>query len=509
MLSSEVIDLNKEGTRPRDLIRLFEDAKLPEICKHRINLDIDTDKKVCILPPISAQDFNIITNDGKMSVDRNNIVRYLKAKKIVYFNGIPFMFNGCIYARITDEDVARVIYIAIDEYDVPPFPTKSMIADIIAKLRATSTIFDIQPPIGWDEEGLYEESELVPFDNGLYHIKEDRLLRFTPNLFISYQLGGTYKPRIREHPVEEIYKRIIPDNGTRKFFFEMVGYSLFSPVMSPPAIFVIYGPGNTGKSALQVAVTALAGAENISSMDLSQLSGTFTTAELMGKLVNICGETGSGQNRNESKVDGELLKRLSDGQVITVQRKHGNPFQMVNRAKLWFITNTLPDFGDTSSGMYRRLYIIPCRQEQNWEERIYEKMTDWDAISWLANKALEGYRDFLDNGSKFHLSTEMITELKSFRRQDSLMDFFEEYLGTSDKHFIPDKLDGLMVREIWAKYDEYSLRSGGRGIGYKRFAEKVRNEYAMNTVAVRTHQDNDKPTNRMMFVKPKLNRAQL
>lgn len=507
---TDIIDLEKEGTRPRDLERMFRDSALPVIAeKHTVNLDVDISRIPCDMS-ISALDFNIISTDGKMTVDRNQMVRYLKAKKIVYLNGIPFMFDGCIYAQVTDDEVIRAIHFAVDEYQVPPFVTRSMAQDIVAKLKATSTIMDIKPPNDWDEEGYYDETEdLIPFDNCIYNIDRDMVLRFSPNVFFTYQLGGTYNPRITEHPVEEIYKKIIPDAGTRRFFFEMVGYSLFSQKMSPPAIFVIYGPGNTGKSALQIAVTALAGAQNISSMDLTQLSGTFTTAELMGKLINICGETGSGQTRVESKVDGELLKRLSDGQAITVQHKHGKPFQMVNRAKLWFITNTFPDFGDTSSGMYRRLYIIPCRQEQNWEEKIHNKLTEWDAVSWLANKALEGYRDFLANDSKFHVSFEMLTELKSFKGQDTMMDFFEAYLGTTDKNFIPDKLDGMIAREVWAQYDEYSLRCGGKGMGYKKFREKVRNEYAMNTVAVRTHQQDGKPTNLLKFVKPRTNKAQL
>lgn len=499
----DIIDLEMEGTRPRDLERMFKDAVLPVANgKREINRDVDIERVSCSTQ-ISALDFNIISTDGKMTVDRNQMVRYLKARRIVYLNGIPFRFDGCIYSQIADEDVIRDIHFAVDEYKLPTFITRSMAQDIVAKLKATSTILDIEPPKDWDEEGRYDESELVPFFNGLYNIKNDEFLRFTPYVFFTYQLGGTYNPRITEHPVEEIYRKIIPDDATRRFFFEMVGYSLFSQKMSPPAIFVIYGPGNTGKSALQSAVTALAGAGNISSMDLTQLSGTFTTAELMGKLINICGETGSGQTRVDSKVDGELLKRLSDGQAITVQHKHGKPFQMVNRAKLWFITNTLPDFGDTSSGMYRRLYIIPCRQEQNWEDQIYEKLTDWEAVSWLANKALEGYRDFLDNDCKFHVSFEMLTEIKSFKGQDTLMDFFEAYLGTTDKNFIPDKLDGKIVKEVWTQYDEYSLRCGGKGMGYKKFREKVRNEYSMNMLTVRTYQQDGKPTNLLKFIKPR------
>lgn len=500
-----IIDLTREGTTPRDLVKQFKNVEISTIVptqkKHPVKKDIDTQAYRFDMSSVSARDFNVVTTEGKYTVDKYNMVRYLRALRIVYEGDIPLQFNGYVYTKIDPTTIARYIYKAIEEYENPPFLSKTAVNDVIAMLKATSTFLDIKEPDGWNEEGLYDEN-LIPFANGLYNVEQDAFLRFSPFVYMNYQLAGMYNPSIEEHPVEEVYKKIIPDDGTRKFFFEMVGYSLFSRDMMPPAIFIIYGPGNTGKSALQSAVTSLAGFENISALDLGQLNGGFSTVELYGKLINICGETGSGQSRDTSKVDGELLKRLSDGQPITVRHIYGHPFQMLNRAKLWFITNTLPDLGDTSSGLYRRLYIIPCRHEQAWEDQIYNKLTDFSAISWLANKALEGYRDFLDNGRKFHVSSEMLTELRAYKKQEGLMDFFEEYFGTSDKLLIPDKLNGVMIREIYDAYKDYNINGGGKSLSIRKFSEKIRNEFSLTTEKVRTMQEDGKPTYRMKFAKP-------
>lgn len=501
MNPTTIVNLEKEGTTPRDLIKMFEDSDLPEI--RVIRKDISTERVVCEINP-DPLNYNLITTDGKMTVDRDNIVRYLIDCKIIYVGTIPFMFDGCVYRRIDSDAVARVIYKAIDKYPYPrPFPTVNMIKDIQAKLRAVSTPLDMdRPSLEWDPDGWYNEDELIPFDNGLYNYVHDEFLHFSPLVFLTHQLAAIYDPKITEHPVEEIYKKILPNDGTRKFFFEMVGYSLFSNKMFPPAIFVIYGPGNTGKTALQKAVTALAGECNISSLSITQITETFMTVKLMDKLINICGETGTGNTNSKDKVDGELLKRLSDGQPITVREIFGRPFEISNCAKLWFITNTMPDFGDTSSGLYRRIYVIPCREEQDKASKIWDKIVEPQALSWLANKALEGYRDFLDNNSQFHTSPEMQTEIRSYKKQEAFMDFLEERFDSTDKNVIPAQLDGYMVGDLYNDYKDFCYNGGGRPLSIRKFSEKIRNEYNLNTVKIHTYQEDGKPTYRMRFEIP-------
>lgn len=492
---------------PLSLLRDFSrrDAEIEQVSNNLpvIRTDISIERIVCNTA-VSPLDFNIVSNSGKLTIERNEIVRYLKAKRVIYIGTVPYIFDGCTYKQKDSNDVARLIYEAVDAFGYPNlFVTGTMIKDIAAKLQAVSMPHDIPIPEGWDEEGLYNPSEIIPFDNGLYNYVHDEFLRFSPNVFINYQLEATYDPKITQHPVEEFYKKILPDSETRRFFYEMVGYSLFSDQMFPPAIFVIYGPGHTGKSALQRAVMALAGWQNISSLDLYQLSGEFTTIQLIGKLINICGETGSKQSRFDANIDGELLKRLSDGQPITVQHKFGKPFEICNTAKLWFVTNTIPDFGDTSSGIYRRVYIIPCRHEQKDSDRLYDKLTEPTAVSWLANKALAGYRDFLNNGRQFHVSSECLIESRAYKKQDALLDFLDEFFGTTLRSQLPAKLDGWLVSDLYNEYKDSCIRGGGKPMSSRKFSEKIRNEFSVNTVATHTYKADGSPTTKMQFVNAK------
>ena len=501
----EIIDFTQPGRSPRELVKLF--WTMEEIEEKEKETTIEVKKDVPLVVPLfngttpNPKDYNLVTTEGKCTVDKNAMVKYLCDCRLVYVGQTAYAFNGAYYTKVDSDYIARFIYSALDSYYNPPFPSRAMVQDIIAKLKVTNTIFDMDPPSDWNENGLYDD-ELIPFQNGLYNIAHDVMLPFVPWVFMTHCLQATYNPRIEKHPVEEVYKKIIPDKETREFFYQMVGYSIFTRKMSPPALFVIYGPGNTGKTALQTAITELTGEACISTLDISQLSGGYTTAELEGKLINICGETGSGQTREKSNVDGELLKRLSDGQSITVRQIYGRPYQIANSSKLWFITNTLPDFGDTSSGLYRRLYIIPCRNHQRWEDQIYDKLKEPDAISWLVNKALEGYRRFVKNGYKFDVSSHMQSELKFYKKQEGLMDFLEEYLGTSDARSVPKLLDGVMAQDIYESYKNYCTNGGGKPLSIRKFSEKIRNEFAMDTSKERAYSEDGKPTHRLVFKMP-------
>ena len=494
------IDWTIPELSPDRLIALFgeQTCESPEI-----RTDIDVSTRRADVPILTPEQFGVVTygENGKASLDKNALVDYLKTMRIVFDGQSTYIFDGCIYRPINKDDLERIIYTEVRRCYNSPFLSRTAVADVIAMLRVTSTWADVEVPEEFDSDGRYDGT-LIPFQNGLYNTDTDELLPFTPFLFITRQLNIFYDPSVQHHDVESVYARILPDRDTREFFFQMVGFTLFSDVLAPSAIFLIYGPGNTGKSALQEAVITAAGRENVSTLDLAQLSGEFTAAELSGKIMNVCGETGSGQSMGVSKSDGELLKRLSDGQVVTLQRKYGQPFECRNTAKLWFVTNTLPDFGDTSSGLYRRLHIIPCRVAQRWEDQIYSKMQEETAITWLANQALRAYLRFIRDGRTFTESREMRRELSNYRIQEPLMDFLEDYFGTTDQVRVAKGLHDMEVRDLYDAYKVYTTDTGGKPLSQRRFAEKIRNEFRLVTEKTRSVQTNGRPTNVTRFVNP-------
>ncbi len=448
------------------------------------DVDISVRRWTGTTPEPSCYPLLNVGERGAMSIDIMQMVRYMSAQNIVFDGDRPYMFDGQIYREVPAGIIKKMINDAVESLNVDSLVlTRNKMGDIYSQvqLHNMAEFFDERVPSSFHDTFDYE-GHLVPFANGLYNIEGDDLLPYTPYVFKRTLLAATYNPRIIDHPVEEVYRGIIPDDDTRKFFFEMVGYMLFSPEQTIPAIFVIYGPGGTGKTALQTAITAALGAVNVSHLDLGQISGTFTTAEMDGKLLNVCGETGPGGNRGPFMPDGQLLKKLSEGQSITVQRKNQAPYLMTPTAKLLFVTNSIPDFGDSTSGMSRRLYVVPCREKQNAEARIYDKLVEDDAVSWLVNQALLGYRRFLKRNMRFSVSPQMSREAMAFNIQDSVCDFLQTTFGTLDPIVIHNSLEGRKATDVWQDYCEYMEEAGARPVSKKHFKEKLRNEYRLDQV---------------------------
>ena len=80
---------------------------------------------------------------------------------------------------------------------------------------------------------------------------------------------------------------------------------------------------------------------HVSTRSLHDLvNNKFAKADLFGKMVNISGEIPTGT------LPPDQVQELSGADLITAERKYGQPFQFVNYAKLIFAGNWTPKGGD-------------------------------------------------------------------------------------------------------------------------------------------------------------------
>jgi len=99
---------------------------------------------------------------------------------------------------------------------------------------------------------------------------------------------------------------------------------------------------------------ALLGPDNVSSLSMEQLTDRYIVKELHGRLANIC------PDMNEmDRVQEGILKAVVSGDVISADRKYKDPIQFRPQTKLFFATNVLPRFTDTSLGIWRRMILVP------------------------------------------------------------------------------------------------------------------------------------------------------
>lgn len=432
-------------------------------------------------------DYQVVrfSNRGKASFEFYEMFRFLE-DSWYYFDGhTPYVFDGFVYRQISEEDVENVMYRLADRAlsgfaGERPVLKDSAVRDAVKQYRNTHTVADIpEPPGGAEELAVYDSAlGTVAFSNGVLNIETQTLLPFTPYVFITFQLRTYYDPELRHHPVESVYEGILPDEATRRAFYRMAGYTLYSETLRLPAIFMLYGGGGTGKSSLQRAITSLMSPNSYSSLTMLDLADRFAPQAMEGKRANFCGEADD-RSAETTRISGGMLKDISEGgREFYVQRKFHQAYPIIPTAKLWFCSNVMPDFGDRTSGLYRRLYIVPCRVEQSWDAQIQDAMTEPEALAWFANACLEEYIAFLADGCRIEVSDDMRAELDQYMVQDNIMDFLLSQFGQiRDKPAISGQLEGLSTTEFYTRYEAYCRTQGARPLKSTRFQERIRNEY--------------------------------
>ena len=117
---------------------------------------------------------------------------------------------------------------------------------------------------------------------------------------------------------------------------------------------LLLGDGATGKSVTCEALTGLLGSGNVASVPIEQLRNPHALVGTLGKLVNISTEF----ERIDSETEG-LFKCLVGGDRMSFNPKYKPIFSAVPTARIVVASNGLPHFRDRSSGIYRRMVVLP------------------------------------------------------------------------------------------------------------------------------------------------------
>ncbi|MFC1607142.1 phage/plasmid primase, P4 family [Candidatus Latescibacterota bacterium] len=190
---------------------------------------------------------------------------------------------------------------------------------------------------------------LIPFNNVIYNLKNDKTLNHSPQYFFINKLPVDYSAEVKDCPtIGKYFQRfVIPEHVTT--LYELVGYSLYRDYPYQK-LFMLYGSGSNGKSVFTNILTNLLGVENTSQVPVDELQhNKFAPGRLYGKFINIASEMDYKKLSKTSQ-----LKQASGGDYLSCERKFKEPFPFKNYAKLIFNTNQLPRTDDKTDAFYRR-----------------------------------------------------------------------------------------------------------------------------------------------------------
>jgi putative DNA primase/helicase len=230
---------------------------------------------------------------------------------------------------------------------------------------------------------------------------------------------------------------------------EWAGYLLL-PDTGQQKFLVNEGEGGNGKSVYMSAIEAMLGVDNCSHVSLEKFAGQFDLTETLGKLANICGDMGE-----IDKIGEGHLKSFTGGDRMLFNRKNLSGINCAPTARLMFNTNNRPRFSDKSSGIWRRILLIPWNVTITKSERVLRM----DQIAWWQESGeLPGIFIWAIKGlarlrmQKAFTFSEVVDEaVNSYRKEvNPAREFLLEFCEAADKNAVPCK----MLYTIYRKWTE-------------------------------------------------------
>ncbi len=237
------------------------------------------------------------------------------------------------------------------------------------------------------------------------------------------------------------------------------------------------GDGSNGKTQALEIITGVFGADNCSHVSIHSMQyDRFASAGMFGKLVNLYGDISNAELNNLG-----LFKQLVSGEIVSVQKKNKDPFEMRCFAKQFYSANEMPNVKDNSDGFFRRIYVT------KWENQFLPGVNQIRNIAAkilleekndIFNLLLENYKTLVRNdGFRYKQNVAEVRDI-ILKESDKIREFIEECLIKDHNGFLTkDRLYQIYQQYCENKhYEIFSKQRIGANLpsyGFKDHSKKI------------------------------------
>lgn len=270
-----------------------------------------------------------------------------------------------------------------------------------------------------DKEDIYinlKDSVLkIRKDGDIVEQKHDQELGFR------WKLHFSYAPKAQCPLFKKFLDDIIGEEEAIKVLQEFLGYVFLphSHLNLEKALWLV-GEGSNGKSVLTSLLKFVYGEENISYLNLPELSDNEKRGMLKGKVLNISQDA-------TNRVDPSSYKILVSGEKMIFRELYKGSSILRNVPKAVVVLNEVPKVLSGIDAFLRRVILVPCKKVIKEEDRDLElgnklKME----LQGIFNFALEGLQRLLQQKHFTHspMIESAISEYKG--ELDVLDDFLQD-----------------------------------------------------------------------------------
>ena len=330
-----------------------------------------------------------------------------------------FYYNG-IYISGGEQYISRILtehFGGINKDSGAPIYNKHVKSEILTMLK-DSTYTEIAK--------FDSDLSIINMENGLYNWQTGEFLQHTPDYYSVIQIPVRFDPDARCPNIDKMIQTVADEKNVTKCY-EMIAYCLYReyPIQK---MFVLFGPGGTGKSHFMDVVKTILGESNCSYVSLQDMTkDRFASSDLYKKMANICGDLD-----NTIMYQVNTIKQItSNKDVIRAQKKGEKSFNFINYAKPIFGANHLPASKDDTSGFYRRFEIIPFMHvftDKEFNQEFLSTLTSDAEISGLFNKVISILGDLLTRNAFTNQLTIEDTKLMYKDRSAPEESFFDQFV---------------------------------------------------------------------------------
>jgi putative DNA primase/helicase len=313
----------------------------------------------------------------------------------------------------------------VQELASPKDLGNNLVAEVLGNVRRSTYI---------QAERFTESSSLVVLENGILDVDSCKVIPHTPDhcalskLPVKFDLAADC-PMIKKFLSEVLYPEDL------SFIQEWVGYHLWRGY--PTAIAALFvGEGANGKSTLIGVLRAFLGPKNVAAIPLQAFErNTFAKAGLMGKMANLYPDLS-----DEALKQVGTFKALTGGDMLTAEKKFGQPFNFANYAKLTFSCNVVPEVWEDTEAFFRRIWIVSFPntfQGEKADRDLLAKLVTPEELSGFLNWALDGLKRLRASGWRF-TGTRSTAEVKAdyIRRSDTVRAFLNNCTKKTGSAFV-------------------------------------------------------------------------
>jgi putative DNA primase/helicase len=312
--------------------------------------------------------------------------------------------------------------------------------------------------------GVRADRDTVNVANGLLDWRTGELRPHTPEHVSTIQLPVTFDPQASCPAVLEFMGQVLPADAV-DFALEIAGLLLVPDARFRKAVLLV-GSGRNGKSTLLSLIRRLIGPGNVSSRPLQDFGeDRYATADVYGKLANICGDLDARALRRS-----DTFKLLVGGtDELVAQHKYARAFEFMPFARLLFSANEAPATTDQTDAYFDRWLVVPFPRrfsEAEADPGLLDRLTTDRELSGLLNLALAGLRSLQARGH-FVPPASVHEAADEYREQtDTVAGFIEDQCQLSAGAWVGKA-------ELYRAYRSWCDGSNRYAISAQRFNQKL------------------------------------